>query len=599
MNILTPEEILHDVFGYTEFRGYQSDIIQTLLQGHHALVLMPTGGGKSICYQIPALIRPGMALVVSPLIALMIDQVAALKAVGIQAACVHSGTTREEIFDIARQAQEDTLKLLYVAPERLMTDKFSRFLSSLTLSLIAIDEAHCVSQWGHDFRPEYQQLQLLANQFPDVPRIALTATADTETKADIRHYLGLEDAKEFVDSFDRPNIFYQVIEKNNGKKQLLQFLKTHGQNQSGIVYCLSRKRVEDVALFLQEQGFDALPYHAGMSFEQREKNQKRFLQEDSIVIVATIAFGMGIDKPDVRFVAHLDLPKSIEGFYQESGRAGRDGLPAHSWLCYGLNDLVLLKQMIMEGSAADIQKQVELQKLDAMLSFCELSSCRRVQLLAYFGEHSTPCGYCDNCKNPPTQFDATVLVQKLLSCVYRVGQKFSASYVIDVLRGVENDWILSQKHHLLSTFGIGKELSEKEWRGLTRQCVAQKLLDINLHFNQALQLTEKSKAVLKGEQIVMIRPLKRDKPKNTPVSETWLRTEREEQLWQALRLWRKDKAQEENVPAYVIFPDRTLRHIVQSRPKSIENLSLVYGMGQTKLERFGQEILGIIHKSDQ
>ncbi len=598
MTQMLAPQVLHDVFGYTQFKGEQEAIIQSLLAGRHALVLMPTGGGKSVCYQIPALMKDGVAIVVSPLIALMTDQVLALKALGVNAACVHSGTDREEVIRIARQAEEGTLKLLYVAPERMMNPRFQHFLASLNLSLIAIDEAHCVSQWGHDFRPEYQQLGFLAESFPAVPRCALTATADTDTLADIRHYLKLDEADHFVASFDRPNIFYEVIEKNNGKKQLLQFLRAHGQGQNGIVYCLSRKRVEAIAQFLSENGFDARPYHAGMSFQDREQNQKRFLQEDGIIMVATIAFGMGIDKPDVRFVAHLDLPKSIEGFYQESGRAGRDGLPAFSWLCYGLNDLVLLKQMITEGNAADLQKQVELQKLDAILSFCELSSCRRVQLLAYFGEKSEPCGYCDNCKNPPQQFDASVLVQKLLSCVYRVGQTFATGYVIDVLRGVSNDWISRNGHQCLSTFGIGQDLSEKEWRALVRQCVSQKIVDINLQFNQALQLTELSKPILKGEQAVFVRPLKQDKIKDHAPAETWLRTEREERLWQALRSWRKERALQGNVPAYVIFPDRTLRHIVQSRPKSMDNLSLVYGMGQNKLERFGGQILTLICAQD-
>lgn len=596
--MLTPIQVLRDTFGYTEFKGEQEAIIQSVLENRHAVVLMPTGGGKSICYQIPALLKEGVAIVISPLIALMLDQVIGLKAFGVSAACVYSGTTREEVFSIADQVQGGELKLLYVSPERFVNPKFQRFLSTINVSLIAIDEAHCVSQWGHDFRPEYQQLGLLAELLPDVPRIALTATADDATLLDIKHYLKLENADSFVASFDRPNIFYQVVEKNNGKKQLLQFLKTYGQAQSGIVYCLSRKRVESIAQFLKEEGFDALPYHAGMAIQAREVNQKRFLQEDGVVMVATIAFGMGIDKPDVRFVAHLDLPKSIEGFYQESGRAGRDGLPAFSWLCYGLNDLVLLKQMIVDGHAADLQKQIELQKLDAMLGYCELSSCRRVQLLRYFGEESKPCGYCDNCKKPPEQVDVTMLVQKLLSCVYRVEQRFSTGYVIDVLRGVSNDWIHRNQHQTISTFGIGQALSEKEWRALVRQCVALKIVDINLHYNQALQLTELSKPILKGEQTVFLRPLKPEKNKSVVPAQTWLRTEREERLWQTLRTWRKEQAQKDNVPAYVIFADRTLKHLVQSRPKSSESLSLIHGMGQSKIERFGAQIIALIHQQD-
>ena len=595
----TPLEILQEVFGYAKFKGEQQQIIETLQAGEHAMVLMPTGGGKSICYQIPALLKNGIAIVISPLIALMMDQVASLRALGVTAACVHSGTTRDESIEIAELAHQGEMKLLYVAPERMMNPKFQRFLSTLDINLFAIDEAHCVSQWGHDFRPEYQQLGFLAELFPTVPRIALTATADSETLADIQHYLGLTKAQTFIASFDRPNIFYQVVSKNNGKKQLLQFLKMHGQNQSGIVYCLSRKRVEDVAAFLTENGFLALPYHAGMQMSERAHNQKRFLQEDGIIMVATIAFGMGIDKPDVRFVAHLDLPKSIEGFYQESGRAGRDGLPAYSWLCYGLNDLILLKQMISDGNAPDLQKQVELQKLDAMLGYCELSGCRRSHLLAYFEEESGNCGYCDNCKQPPEQIDASVLVQKLLSCVYRVGQTFSTGYIIDILRGVSNDWVVRNGHHQLSTFGIGQELSEKQWRALVRQCVARKIVDINLQFNQALLLTELSRPILKGEQSVFVRPLQQEKTKEVVPAATWLRTEREERLWQALRSWRIAQAQQDNVPAYVIFPDRTLRHIVQSRPKTQDSLSLIYGMGKNKLERFGEEILALIKEQDK
>lgn len=592
----TAAKILHDVFGYAQFRGKQAEIIDTVLAGKHALVLMPTGAGKSVCYQIPALMKEGVAIVVSPLIALMMNQVASLNALGVNAACIHSGTTSEQIEQISHDIEAGSLKLLYVAPERMVSANFRRFLSTLNLNLVAIDEAHCVSQWGHDFRPEYQQLGFLADDFPHVARIALTATADDQTRADIIHYLRLDGSNEFISSFDRPNIFYQVMEKNNGKKQLLTFIRSQAQGQSGIVYCLSRKRVEDVASFLRENGFNALPYHAGLPITVRAQNQKEFLQEDGVIMVATIAFGMGIDKPDVRFVAHLDLPKSIENFYQESGRAGRDGLPAISWLCYGLNDLILLRQMITESGASDLQKQVELQKLDAMLAFCEIPSCRRVHVLTYFGEESTPCGHCDNCQTPPLQFDATILVQKLLSCVYRAGQKFSAGYIIDVLRGKETDYISHNQHQKLSTFGIGENLSEKEWRAVVRQCVAQKILDIDLALNQALLLTTESRAILKGEAQVFMRPLKRDKATKSAPTQDWLRTEREERLWQALRTWRKTQAHTDNVPAYVIFADRSLREIVENRPTSLHGLAEIYGMGENKLAKFGQTILDILSK---
>lgn len=587
-------QILHDVFGYPEFRGQQADIIATVAGGQHALVLMPTGAGKSLCYQIPALMRQGVAVVVSPLVALMQDQVAALINNGIAAACVYSGTASGEIRRIADEVADGHLKLLYVAPERLVMPSFLQFLHHSEVGLFAIDEAHCVSQWGHDFRPEYQQLGILAEQFPQVPRIALTATADAATRADIQFYLQLTEAAVFTSSFDRPNIDYQVVEKNNGKKQLLEFIRTQMPGQNGIIYCLSRKKVEDVAAFLCEQGLTAIPYHAGLEWAVRHRHQRRFTQEDGIIVVATVAFGMGIDKPDVRFVAHLDMPASIEHFYQESGRAGRDGLPAVSWLCYGLNDWVLLRDRIQQAERDEQQKQIDVQKLDAMLAFCETVDCRRQMLLRYFGENSQPCGHCDNCLTPPARFDGTILVQQLLSCVYRVGQRFAAGHVIDVLRGKETDWVCRYQHQQLSTFGIGQKLSAKEWRTVTRQCVAAGFLTVGAA-NQALQLTEAARAVLKSQQQVWLRPLKyaREERRRSSHQDVWLRTEREERLWQALRQWRKNRASKDNVPAFAIFADRTLQDLVRHPPRQQADLIHIYGLGERKIERFGTEIMDI------
>lgn len=593
-------QLLNQVFGYPAFRGQQADIVAHVAEGGSALVLMPTGGGKSLCYQIPALLRDGLTLVVSPLIALMQDQVATLQELGIAADCLNSATSPDDARDVARRARAGELKLLYVAPERLLTPRFLDFLASLpAIGLFAIDEAHCVSQWGHDFRPEYQQLAVLAERWPQVPRIALTATADQETRADMLHFLRLGDARQFVTSFDRPNLFYQVVEKDNAKKQLLHFIGNEHRGSSGIVYCLSRKRVEDTAAWLQENGVNALPYHAGLSHEVRDRHQRTFLRDDGIVMVATIAFGMGIDKPDVRFVAHLDLPKSPENFYQESGRAGRDGLPADSWLCYGLNDMVQLRQMILDGEAAELQKQVELGKLDAMLAFCETASCRRQHILSYFGEGSAPCGHCDNCQNPPITFDATLPVQKLLSCVYRTGQRHAASHVIDVLLGRSNPATLAHGHEGLSTFGIGRDYKQKQWRSLVRQLVARKLLTVDVARGQSLLLTDACRSILRGEEKIYLRPLAESGAKaRTTSGERWLRTEREERLWQALRRWRKGMADEHNVPAYAVFSDRTLRELVERRPQSRAELSRVYGLGELKLERYGAALLQLLTQEE-
>ena len=592
---LAAPDLLKEVFGYPAFRGPQAGIIDAVVSGRDCLVLMPTGGGKSLCYQIPALVREGTGVVVSPLISLMQDQVSALRELGVRAAFLNSTLSSGEAAAVERALVRGELDLLYVAPERLLTERCLELLARSRIALFAIDEAHCVSQWGHDFRPEYLQLSVLHERFPAVPRIALTATADPATRDEIVARLDLGRARIFVASFDRPNIRYRIVEKENARKQLLDFIRAEHAGEAGIVYCLSRRKVEETALFLEEQGMRALPYHAGMESKAREANQSRFQREDGIVMVATIAFGMGIDKPDVRFVAHLDLPKSIEGYYQETGRAGRDGLPADAWMAYGLADVVLQRRMIAESEADETFKRVASAKLDAMLGLCETSGCRRVRLLEYFGEASGPCGNCDTCLDPPEVWDGTTAARKLLSAVYRTGQRFGAGHVIDVLLGRATDKVNQWRHAELSTFGIGTEFSEQEWRGVARQLVASGLLEVDHGAYGALKLTEASRAVLKGEREVALRKqVFRAKGRRKPrVAAAEEQAGAEPGLFERLRAWRADTARAHGVPAYVIFHDATLRDIATVRPASLEALRAISGVGARKLEAYGAAILAL------
>ena len=592
-------QVLQTVFGYPAFRGAQADIIDVMAQGGDALVLMPTGGGKSLCYQIPALLREGCGVVISPLIALMQDQVDALDELGVRAAFLNSTQSFDEAMRVERALRKGELDLLYIAPERLLTPRCLELLESSRIALFAIDEAHCVSQWGHDFRPEYIRLSVLHERFPAVPRMALTATADFQTRAEIVERLQLRTAREFVSSFDRPNIRYQIVEKENGRRQLLDFIRSEHAGDAGIVYCLSRKKVEETAEFLNDNGLHALPYHAGMDNAIRSRHQSRFLREDGIVMVATIAFGMGIDKPDVRFVAHLDLPKSLEGYYQETGRAGRDGTPANAWMAYGLQDVVQQRRMIEESEADSSYKRVQSGKLDAMLGLCETLSCRRVRLLDYFGQSSTSCGNCDTCMTPPVSFDATESVQKLLSTIYRVGQRFGAVHVLEVLRGVDAEKVRQWRHHELSTFGIGSDKSEAEWRAILRQVIALGLVDIDHESYGALKLSAAARPVLKGEQQIALRryqkPVKQKRTTSKPSGfvETDLSVS-QQALFERLRWWRVETAREHNVPAYVIFHDATLREIAKAMPASIDGLRVVSGVGEKKLQSYGAQIIALI-----
>ena len=593
-------EVLRRTFGYPGFLGQQEAVIEHTVAGGDSLVLMPTGGGKSLCYQIPAIVREGVGVVVSPLIALMRDQVEGLRQAGVRAAFLNSTLSYREVLEVEAASERGLLDLLYVAPERLLGERTLELLARTRLALFAIDEAHCVSQWGHDFRPEYLQLSELRDRFPDVPRIALTATADEPTRREIVSRLGLGRAAMFVSGFDRPNIRYAVVPKNRARRQLKRFLEERHPGEAGIVYCLSRSRVDDTAEWLRGIGVDALPYHAGLGAAVRRRNQDRFQREDGVVMVATIAFGMGIDKPDVRFVAHLDLPKSIEAYYQETGRAGRDGEPADAWMVYGLQEVVALRQMVEGSKAGEMRKRLEVRKLDAILGYCELTTCRRQTLLAYFGETpSGSCGNCDNCLTPVAAWDATEASQKALSCVYRTGQMFGAGYLIDVLRGLGNERIRRFGHDRIPTHGVGADLDPYRWRSVFRQLVAQGLLSVDMEGYGSLRLTEASWPVLRGEEEVLMRrdlrpgrAARKRKPKETPPPPdpaTW-----DESLWEALRTRRTELAKAQSVPPYVIFHDSTLRDMVHRRPRTREEFARLSGVGEAKLNRYGDDFLAVI-----
>ena len=596
-----PEQVLHEVFGYESFRPLQGEIIREVSDGRDALVLMPTGGGKSLCYQVPALVRSGTAIVISPLIALMQDQVAALKELGVRAAFLNSTMDFENARATEYALMTGELDLLYCAPERLIQPRTIELLHDASISLFAIDEAHCVSQWGHDFRSDYLQLSMLAEHFPGVPRIALTATADERTRKEIAERLSLTHARHFVSGFDRPNIQYRIAPKINANKQLLDFIKSEHEHDCGIVYCLSRNKVDATAKTLAQKGYTALPYHAGLPPEQRAHHQERFLREDGVIIVATIAFGMGIDKPDVRFVAHLDLPKSLEAYYQETGRAGRDGKPSTAWMVYGLQDVIKLRQMLESSQGNDHFKRVERQKLDAMLGLCEVTSCRRQVLLRYFGDQlEKPCGNCDTCLNPPETWDGTVAVQKALSCVFRTGQRFGVTYLIDVLRGSANERILQSGHQQVSTFGIGTELSASEWKSVFRQLVANGYLRADPEGYGALQLTEKCRPLLKGQDTIELRKDPVVKKAAGRASGASVKDQITDQTgWEALRACRKELADKQGVPPYVIFHDTTLLGMLERKPATLQELGEVSGVGAAKLEKYGEIFLATIANLDQ
>ncbi|PKY10166.1 DNA helicase RecQ [Acidithiobacillus marinus] len=594
----SPLDILRHTFGYEQFRPPQQEVIETLMQAQDALVLMPTGGGKSLCFQIPAMAKPGAGVVVSPLIALMEDQVNALRQAGVAAAALNSSVSAEDIRATEEALRQGQLDLLYIAPERLLQERTLRLLQQCSINLFAIDEAHCVSQWGHDFRPEYLQLKLLHERFPTIPRIALTATADPKTRVEIIERLALQRARIFSRSFDRPNIRYHIHSGSQGARQaLLRFIRDRHDGEAGIVYCLSRKRVEEIAAWLQDEHLDALPYHAGLGAEERRRHQQRFQRDEGVIIVATIAFGMGIDKPNVRFVAHLNLPKSIEAYYQETGRAGRDGLPAEAWMHYGLQDVVQLRQMIQQSEADQQRKQMEGHKLDAMLALCETITCRRQTLLDYFGETlAIPCGNCDNCLTPPATWDATIAAQKALSTVYRTGQRFGVQYLVDVLLARDDPRIQQWGHHRLAVFGLGKDLSANAWRALFRHLLLRGLVEVDSEGHGGLRLSPLSRAVLRGEETLTLRQHEnspsRKKEKNQEIQPA------DQALWEALRQHRRELAQAQGVPPYVIFHDATLMEMLRQRPRSLAGLAHIPGVGERKLAAYGDSFLAILQSHD-
>ena len=588
--------VLRETFGHPAFRGPQEEIVDHLVSGGDALVLMPTGGGKSLCYQVPSLMRKGTGVIVSPLIALMQDQVAAMQLAGVRAAFLNSTQDAETARGVEKALRAGELDLLYVAPERLTTPRCLELLASSRIALFAIDEAHCVSQWGHDFRPEYLQLSVLHERFPGVPRIALTATADPQTRTEIAMRLALDEARVFISSFDRPNIRYTIVDKADPRSQLLTFIREEHKGEAGIVYCLSRRKVDETAAWLVSHGVNALPYHAGMETAVRTDHQARFQREEGIVMVATIAFGMGIDKPDVKFVAHLDLPKSIEGYYQETGRAGRDGLAADAWMTYGLADLVQQRRLIDQSEASEEFKRVSGAKLDALLGLCETAGCRRVRLLGYFGEDSLPCGNCDTCLEPPETWDATEAAKKALSAIYRTGQRFGAVHVVDVLRGKVSDRVTRWDHDKLSVFGIGADMDEVAWRGVFRQLVALGFSAVDHEAHGALVLAGASRAVLKGElSVEMRRVVARKKVASASRAGVAAALGGEDaDLFERLKTWRGAEARSQSVPAYVVLHDSTLAEIARSRPAGLDALGGIGGIGAKKLERYGQALLGLI-----